>query len=89
MLYVCKLYGFLLLQLLKPHAAVCHCVQVCEIKSERMTEQESMQHLFLFTRSLAKLPLLEKVNSFFLGERERENRKNERRRSGIMGLVTV
>jgi len=55
------------LSLLKPHAAVCHCVHVCvrERKRERVTEQESTQHLFLFTRSFAKLPLLEKVNSIF------------------------
>lgn len=42
-----------------------------------MTEQELMQHLFLFTRSLAKLPLLEKVNSFFFRERTEEMRGEE------------
>lgn len=37
-----------------------------------MTEEESSRHLFLFTRSLAKLPLLAKVNIGRRRKREEE-----------------
>lgn len=37
-----------------------------------------MQHLFLFTRSLAKLPLLEKVNSIFQRGQKKEEEEDEK-----------
>lgn len=46
-----------------------------------------MQHMFLFTRSLAKLPLLERVNTIFFREvekkKEEEEMANLKRRFGV------
>lgn len=71
---VAYMQSFLFLEL---HAAVCHCVCVClcvwlKERRERDKAQENLQHLFLFTRSLCKLPLLVKVNTIFFRARRKE-----------------
>lgn len=56
-------------------AIVYVCRSVCEREQDK--EQEKMQHLFLFTRSLAKLPLLEKVNSLFYRTQKMEEERTK------------